>query len=157
MRQFHEAISGVILIAFIEHMQTATRHQTAIHAHQQRRAVLLRDFHRIHCIGDGYEKVDTLSNAIDLHASHRDTDNLPIFQQQRPAAASRSHIHIALNIGAFAILAKSTHNAFGNGAVEFITQQTARRINLRAYFGFQLRSEERRVGKECRSRWSPYH
>src|SRR5256714_12077491 len=24
-------------------------------------------------------------------------------------------------------------------------------------FGFVLRSEERRVGKECRSRWSPYH
>src|SRR5256886_10583492 len=23
--------------------------------------------------------------------------------------------------------------------------------------GFQTRSEERRVGKECRSRWSPYH
>ena len=22
---------------------------------------------------------------------------------------------------------------------------------------FGLRSEERRVGKECRSRWSPYH
>ena len=22
---------------------------------------------------------------------------------------------------------------------------------------FQMRSEERRVGKECRSRWSPYH
>src|SRR5690349_23393550 len=22
---------------------------------------------------------------------------------------------------------------------------------------FQIRSEERRVGKECRSRWSPYH
>ena len=28
------------------------------------------------------------------------------------------------------------------------------------YFGFtdeEVRSEERRVGKECRSRWSPYH
>ena len=24
-------------------------------------------------------------------------------------------------------------------------------------FEKQLRSEERRVGKECRSRWSPYH
>ena len=24
-------------------------------------------------------------------------------------------------------------------------------------FNFLLRSEERRVGKECRSRWSPYH
>ena len=23
--------------------------------------------------------------------------------------------------------------------------------------GSELRSEERRVGKECRSRWSPYH
>src|SRR3712207_5476528 len=23
--------------------------------------------------------------------------------------------------------------------------------------GFMVRSEERRVGKECRSRWSPYH
>ena len=27
----------------------------------------------------------------------------------------------------------------------------------RKRLGFQLRSEERRVGKECRSRWSPYH
>ena len=27
-----------------------------------------------------------------------------------------------------------------------------------SYVGYQLtRSEERRVGKECRSRWSPYH
>ena len=25
------------------------------------------------------------------------------------------------------------------------------------WFTQQLRSEERRVGKECRSRWSPYH
>ena len=24
-------------------------------------------------------------------------------------------------------------------------------------FGKKARSEERRVGKECRSRWSPYH
>ena len=24
-------------------------------------------------------------------------------------------------------------------------------------FGKTMRSEERRVGKECRSRWSPYH
>ena len=26
-----------------------------------------------------------------------------------------------------------------------------------ALIGVTLRSEERRVGKECRSRWSPYH
>ena len=33
-------------------------------------------------------------------------------------------------------------------------QGTARVIN---YAGLVRRSEERRVGKECRSRWSPYH
>src|ERR1043166_7425847 len=31
------------------------------------------------------------------------------------------------------------------------------RARLRARFENALRSEERRVGKECRSRWSPYH
>ena len=30
--------------------------------------------------------------------------------------------------------------------------------NSQAYSGTEVaRSEERRVGKECRSRWSPYH
>ena len=28
---------------------------------------------------------------------------------------------------------------------------------VRAYLDEEGRSEERRVGKECRSRWSPYH
>src|SRR5256714_11549312 len=28
---------------------------------------------------------------------------------------------------------------------------------LEKYFETETRSEERRVGKECRSRWSPYH
>ena len=28
---------------------------------------------------------------------------------------------------------------------------------LQGYFLLNHRSEERRVGKECRSRWSPYH
>ena len=31
-----------------------------------------------------------------------------------------------------------------------------RRLGLKQA-GTMLRSEERRVGKECRSRWSPYH
>src|SRR3712207_9127772 len=30
-------------------------------------------------------------------------------------------------------------------------------ISLWYFFFVYLRSEERRVGKECRSRWSPYH
>src|SRR5256885_15790737 len=31
------------------------------------------------------------------------------------------------------------------------------RAELHEFGGRPLRSEERRVGKECRSRWSPYH
>ena len=31
------------------------------------------------------------------------------------------------------------------------------KIHHSQYFGSSDRSEERRVGKECRSRWSPYH
>ena len=37
-------------------------------------------------------------------------------------------------------------------------QETLAAIIEKAYDEFgDLRSEERRVGKECRSRWSPYH
>ena len=32
-----------------------------------------------------------------------------------------------------------------------------KRVLVRCDFNVPLRSEERRVGKECRSRWSPYH
>src|SRR5687768_18407190 len=40
-----------------------------------------------------------------------------------------------------------------NGAVLISLLPTATSADLLS----QLRSEERRVGKECRSRWSPYH
>ena len=42
----------------------------------------------------------------------------------------------------------SAQEAYNKGNV-FIDVQTGA--------SFVLRSEERRVGKECRSRWSPYH
>src|SRR3712207_9138019 len=35
--------------------------------------------------------------------------------------------------------------------------QFAEKVRERLSAGTGLRSEERRVGKECRSRWSPYH
>ena len=38
----------------------------------------------------------------------------------------------------------------GNGALEEL-------VALSIELGTFERSEERRVGKECRSRWSPYH
>ena len=41
------------------------------------------------------------------------------------------------------------------GAAEYSKALTEHRRIMREAFG--TRSEERRVGKECRSRWSPYH
>ena len=32
-----------------------------------------------------------------------------------------------------------------------------RKLRQQQALQYELRSEERRVGKECRSRWSPYH
>ena len=45
-------------------------------------------------------------------------------------------------------------NAHKNGAWIGICGELAADTTLTETF---LRSEERRVGKECRSRWSPYH
>src|SRR3989449_11062787 len=69
--------------------------------------------------------------------------------------------------------------AIGGGGLEDVTGEITQRVvagagwsavhdpmtlpdfgrHLREQFGmlFEQRSEERRVGKECRSRWSPYH
>ena len=61
------------------------------------------------------------------------------------------------------VAASSTANAFG---VRFINDTSSAQTNITvSYTGEQWRnanavtnrSEERRVGKECRSRWSPYH
>src|ERR1039458_4842794 len=43
------------------------------------------------------------------------------------------------------------------GAIEQPYWQSPMKIVHRQVGGAMLRSEERRVGKECRSRWSPYH
>src|SRR5687768_8910113 len=44
---------------------------------------------------------------------------------------------------------------------QFLDKKEARKIDKFTQFALvvsdQARSEERRVGKECRSRWSPYH
>ena len=42
-------------------------------------------------------------------------------------------------------------------ALESEKQQLAKKIEREFYAKADDRSEERRVGKECRSRWSPYH
>ena len=48
---------------------------------------------------------------------------------------------------------------FGQALGDLHSTHTERieRIRARHFLANDHRSEERRVGKECRSRWSPYH
>ena len=43
------------------------------------------------------------------------------------------------------------------GKSSFINKVSAANSKVGSYYFTHRRSEERRVGKECRSRWSPYH
>ena len=59
-------------------------------------------------------------------------------RQMLNAGADVICVHLGLTKGGFL------------GAKKYFSLEEARRLGL-------TRSEERRVGKECRSRWSPYH
>ena len=48
------------------------------------------------------------------------------------------------------ILVEKSYGRAHHRAIHFIHRSPGTTVN-------NLRSEERRVGKECRSRWSPYH
>ena len=58
---------------------------------------------------------------------------------------------IAVNDGVDSTVESSNDfNPIRNWANELHAKDTSRKVRA-------VRSEERRVGKECRSRWSPYH
>ena len=46
-------------------------------------------------------------------------------------------------------------NTFTATVNKVVVEETSNNTQINIYNG--TRSEERRVGKECRSRWSPYH
>src|SRR2546427_10757898 len=60
------------------------------------------------------------------------------------------------------VIGRSAGRRFGWTAVSVAQARTPRCFDRRLRWrgsraGIRTRSEERRVGKECRSRWSPYH
>ena len=53
---------------------------------------------------------------------------------------------------------KNNQEKFTCGEFEYQVIRSARKtMTLEVRRDGNVRSEERRVGKECRSRWSPYH
>ena len=57
---------------------------------------------------------------------------------------------------AYSVLISSAYAADYVYKQSFMPKETVK-IDLAKTAMFVTRSEERRVGKECRSRWSPYH
>ena len=56
-----------------------------------------------------------------------------------------------------AVFSAGNNNASGSLIANLATQNRAELAYELREIALQDRSEERRVGKECRSRWSPYH
>ena len=54
-------------------------------------------------------------------------------------------------------IAKACHDQGAELAFSYVGERFKDRITEYAADFGSKRSEERRVGKECRSRWSPYH
>ena len=98
--------------------------------------------------------LDTFNAEYYLLAGERDT-TCPAWQSQRLAGALRDagyHVQLIELAGADHY-APIFHEVRDDG-VEALARDARQLTITRA---LPLRSEERRVGKECRSRWSPYH
>src|SRR3989442_12454900 len=76
-----------------------------------------------------------------------DVDSPATFVAQAATAGTYGTFAID-SAGAWTYTASSAHNEFAAGTTYTDTFSVA---------SADGRSEERRVGKECRSRWSPYH
>src|SRR2546428_12693088 len=86
-----------------------------------------------------------------LFVFHARSRQVQIADLWYPARTMHHHVsleraHLAVNRSSDGQAARSTHNPFHIGL----------KLNVNTKVACPLRSEERRVGKECRSRWSPY-
>ena len=62
-------------------------------------------------------------------------------------------VWVAVIMGLFTSCLKDINNVYNPGTTAAVVRQHGDSALMMA----NTRSEERRVGKECRSRWSPYH
>ena len=67
-------------------------------------------------------------------------------------------MHNKIKSDEFRTLIIKIENRIGSSGIERSSlDERLEDFNNSMILATQLRSEERRVGKECRSRWSPYH
>ena len=76
------------------------------------------------------------------------------------STSGRTHntsIDSSIDLKSYIASAKKTNQELIENAGTQINAKTSEYMSTGKAFRAALRSEERRVGKECRSRWSPYH
>ena len=90
-------------------------------------------------------------------------------KNRKIAGELRTSVCFAIRMGSFDYAAQFPNSPnlkhFGLGKREITVKALSEKwldlkkieIGSNAFSRYQSRSEERRVGKECRSRWSPYH
>src|ERR1039457_1561328 len=98
------------------------------------------------------------------HFVGREVRSMRAEQEKFPLSSRREDLQIELRTGILELLPSETDLPCLLGQSHFRGPAEHNRVGLELHRGVQDatphvvgRSEERRVGKECRSRWSPYH
>src|ERR1035437_8764875 len=84
---------------------------------------------------------------------------LPVTDGGRILGVTRQTLNNVINgkSGISPEMAIRLRKAFGSTEETWLRMQLAYDLAAARKNASKIRSEERRVGKECRSRWSPYH
>src|SRR5256885_15918586 len=94
------------------------------------------------------------SLAVHLVMRSRPSKRLQTFPNPAPGRDYRIHMEIS----EFTCVCPMTGQPdFGTLLLEYVPDRTCVELKSLKLYIWSYRSEERRVGKECRSRWSPYH
>src|SRR5216684_2880437 len=93
---------------------------------------------------------DGAQGELPTHIRTPDGEEMPVFGEDLAAEVGRRY-------GAPVQMMQLKHGMFDEAVISVIASDTVREIaRLAGQSPDVRRSEERRVGKECRSRWSPY-
>ena len=106
-----------------------------------------KTLHRKMITIDSHTDTPMIFQTFDLGHKEGDKVNLPLMREGRLDAAFM-----------VAYIPQGDRNAAAlQKATDYATDRLTQVIEQAKRYPHLLRSEERRVGKECRSRWSPYH
>src|SRR3712207_9237563 len=103
----------------------------------------------------GVMSCDNLSFDSSLPKARTDYDTVLSFQLLRDVILCNFFRIDEVDVHLIIIICTGVGETFTDTLIRILEIVFANKTDIDGFSGF--RSEERRVGKECRSRWSPYH